>query len=145
MDESVNILTENKRNTANERLAEVSRLAKLPPMSESKMQRKVSCGGIQLTRKSENLFLKRVVLVAQAILDTVPGILFLIKNGNPCLSCLTLPKQWLLPVVSRRHNYRFRKNERIAIAALLKPRHHIKLPGWKEKYYTNTTTISDRM
>lgn len=64
----------------------------MPPMSETVGLVKTFSVGIQLVWSHENLVRKPVALLAHGIVDTVPGLAFLIKIANLSLSCTTLSK-----------------------------------------------------
>lgn len=95
-DHIVNISVENatdiNRNATDGHSTVVSRVTTHRSMSETAVQIKTSCRGIQMVSTHESLVQKRVALVAQSIVDTTPGIPFLIKTVTFTLSSTTLPK-----------------------------------------------------
>lgn len=84
--------TKENRNSIDKHACEIARVTTLPLMNHTMVRARTFCGGIQLVRSHEHLVQKRVDLVAQSIVDTVPGIPFVITIANLSLLCPTLPK-----------------------------------------------------
>lgn len=86
-------LTKGNSDPTNQHSCVVSRALKFPLISQTMVQVKIFCRGIQLVKSHANLVLKRVALVAQGIVNTVPGEPFLIKIAHLSLSCTLILKK----------------------------------------------------